>query len=157
MREMNLLVVCLLRLAVFESYYKQMLESEFNSWLTDYEKDIYERALNGEDLSQLREQMKIDAQEKALELRRDYADYFSNSDSLSSSTAKGIAQASQDSVDELNGRFTAIQSHTYSINESIKDMQSRQANILNEIMGIHRDTSSIDGRLRDGISVRLLR
>lgn len=82
---------------------------------------------------------------------------FSESMSASSSTAKGIAQASQDSVDELNGRFTAIQSHTYSINESIKDMQSRQATILNEIMGIHRDTSSIDGRLRDGISVRLLR
>lgn len=127
----------------FESYYKQMLASEFNSWLTDYEKDIYERALNGEDLSQLREQMKIDAQGKALELRRDYADYFSNSDSLSSSTAKGIAQASQDSVDDLNGRFTAIQSHTYSINENMKEMQTRQAVILTEIMGIHTDTSSL--------------
>ena len=98
----------------------------------------------------------IESQQTRLQFLKENG-YLDADSSLSSSSAKGIAQASQDSVDELNGRFTAIQSHTYSINESIKDMQSRQATILNEIMGIHRDTSSIDGRLRDGISVRLLR
>ena len=70
--------------------------------------------------------------------------------SLSSSAAKGIAQASQDSVDELNGRFTAIQSHTYSINENMKEMQTRQAVILTEIMGIHTDTSSLKTMLING-------
>lgn len=98
----------------------------------------------------------IESQQTRLNFLKDNG-YLDAESSASSSTAKGIAQTSQDTVDELNGRFTAIQSHTYSINESIRDMQTRQATILNEIIGIHKDTSSIEGRLRDGISVRLLR
>ena len=41
-------------------------------------------------------------------------------------TAQGIAQASQDSVDELNGRFTAIQGHTYSISENMVKLAELQ-------------------------------
>ena len=41
-------------------------------------------------------------------------------------TAKGIAQASQDSVDELNGRFTTIQGHTYSISENMVKLAELQ-------------------------------
>ena len=69
-------------------------------------------------------------------------------------TSKGIATASQDSVDELNGRATAIQSHTYSIMESGKaiaeDMsmlRSQAGSILSHVMGIHEDTGSMDGKL----------
>lgn len=69
-------------------------------------------------------------------------------------TSKGIATASQDSVDELNGRATAIQSHTYSIMESGKAMaedmrmlRSQAGSILNHVMGIHEDTGSMDGKL----------
>lgn len=69
-------------------------------------------------------------------------------------TSKGIATASQDSVDELNGRATAIQSHTYSIMESGKAMaedmrmlRSQAGSILSHVMGIHEDTGSMDGKL----------
>ena len=34
---------------------------------------------------------------------------------------KGIATASQDSVNELNGRMTAVQGHTYSISDEYKN------------------------------------
>lgn len=69
-------------------------------------------------------------------------------------TSKGIATASQDSVDELNGRATAIQSHTYSIMESgkaiaedMRTLRSQAGSILSHVMGIHEDTGSMDGKL----------
>lgn len=65
-------------------------------------------------------------------------------------TAKGIATASQDSVDELNGRATAIQGHTYSIMESSKVtadcmqiLRNNSADILRHVQGIHDDTSDM--------------
>lgn len=56
-----------------------------------------------------------------------------------SASEKGIAQASQSSVDELNGRATAIQSHTFSINQHLASLVSINAQILGRV-------SSIDGK-----------
>lgn len=78
--------------------------------------------------------------------------------SVSSATAKGIAQASQDSIDELNGRFTTIQSHTWQITEMMREGRERNQTILNEIMGIHSDTQSmranLDTIVRNGVTLR---
>lgn len=146
----------------FKKYFVESISNDITQILEKYGKDLEEAINSGNEEEINSVKQRIDSETNAIiesqQKRLDFLKINGYLDSeASSSTAKGIAQASQDSVDELNGRFTAIQSHTYSINESIKDMQSRQATILNEIMGIHRDTSSIDGRLRDGISVRLLR
>lgn len=51
-------------------------------------------------------------------------------------STKGITAASQDSVNELNGRATAIQGHTYSINEGIKSLIKDSAHILDLLSGI---------------------
>lgn len=40
--------------------------------------------------------------------------------SIREASSKGIAQASQDSVDKLDGVMTNIQGHTYSINENVR-------------------------------------
>lgn len=56
------------------------------------------------------------------------------------SSNNGIA-ASQDSVNELNGRATAIQGHTYSINEGIKSLVSHCAKFLEVLTGIRENTS----------------
>lgn len=45
--------------------------------------------------------------------------YGFEADSERTATAKGIATASQDSVDYMNGILTNIQGHTYSINENV--------------------------------------
>lgn len=147
----------------FKKYFVESMSNDITQILEKYGKDLEEAINSGneEEINSVKQRIDsetnaiIESQQTRLQFLKENG-YLDADSSSSSSTAKGIAQASQDSVDELNGRFTAIQSHTYSINESIKDIQSRQATILNEIMGIHRDTSSIDGRLRDGISVRLL-
>lgn len=51
---------------------------------------------------------------------------------------KGIATASQDTVDELNGRFTAIQGHTYDIREAVVAMAQRDSSI--DLSGIKVNT-----------------
>ena len=51
-------------------------------------------------------------------------------DSERSSSTKGIAQASQDTVDELNGRFTAIQSHTFWINGNVATIVGQNEQML---------------------------
>lgn len=67
---------------------------------------------------------------------------------------KGIATASQDSVDELNGRATAIQGHTYSIMESSKMLVANSSRILDHLAGIEDNTrhlsklESIEGDMK---------
>ena len=56
---------------------------------------------------------------------------------------KGIATASQESVDELNGRATAIQGHTYSIAENTKIILSVVNMILQSVMNIETHTERI--------------
>jgi len=58
---------------------------------------------------------------------------------------KGIAAMSQDSADELNGRFTAIQGHTFSINEGVKILSANSGMILQHLAGIEKNTARLEG------------
>lgn len=60
---------------------------------------------------------------------------------------KGIATASQESVDELNGRATAIQGHTYSISENTKILVSNTGAILQAVLNIESETQGLNGRI----------
>ena len=62
---------------------------------------------------------------------------------------KGIATASQESVDELNGRATAIQGHTYSIAENTKIILSVVNMILQSVLNIERHTENISERVEE--------
>lgn len=55
-------------------------------------------------------------------------------------SSKGIATASQDSVDELNGRMTAVQGHTYSISENMKLLIEISSKMLEVLSGIKDNT-----------------
>ncbi len=57
------------------------------------------------------------------------------------SVAKGIASASQDSVDENNARLTTIQGHTYSISQDVKEMRATGEAMLNALVKIEHNTS----------------
>ena len=72
---------------------------------------------------------------------------FGGADAERTASQSGIATASQDSVDENNGRLTVIQGHTYNISEKtnvIADHTDRlvRANeaILDRLSGIERNT-----------------
>lgn len=47
---------------------------------------------------------------------------------------------SQETADELNGRFTAIQGHTFQINEAVKQMASQMSQMLVLLTGIENNT-----------------
>lgn len=56
---------------------------------------------------------------------------------------KGIATASQDSVDELNGRMTAVQGHTYLLAENSKILVANSNRVLDHLAGIEDNTKSL--------------
>ena len=97
------------------------------------------------------------------ELRKEYQDYaenaqketevidkitgYQNDTDTREASSKGIASASQESIDELNGRMTAIQGHTYCINESTKMLVQNSNLILRSVQNIDRHTNELPDRL----------
>ena len=77
---------------------------------------------------------------------------LNKSDPERTSASKGIAQASQDSVDELNGRATAIQSHTFSISQDMKTLVSTSAMMLDRLVGIESNTAHLE-MIDDNIAI----
>ena len=69
------------------------------------------------------------------------------SDAEREASQKGIATASQDSVDELNGRMTAVQGHTFSISENTKLLVANTQAILRSVMNIETETEGFGARL----------
>ena len=59
-------------------------------------------------------------------------------------TSKGIANASQDSVDELNGRATVIQGYTYNIQENTAALVRHSASMLEYLSGIRDNTARLE-------------
>ena len=68
-------------------------------------------------------------------------------DSTRETSSSGIANASQDSVDELNGRATAIQGHTYSISENTKLLLNTANLILQSVLNIESNTDGLSDRV----------
>jgi hypothetical protein len=60
---------------------------------------------------------------------------------------KGIATTSQESVDELNGRATTIQGHTFSISENTKLLLITTNLILQSILNIENNAEKISERI----------
>ena len=59
-------------------------------------------------------------------------------------SAKGIESVNQESVDELNGRTTAIQGHTYLISESMKLLVANAGKMLELLTGIRDNTAHLE-------------
>lgn len=69
-------------------------------------------------------------------------------------TSKGIAAASQDSVDELNGRATAIQGYTYNIQENTAALVRHSASMLEHLSGIRDNTARLESIERIARDIR---
>lgn len=67
---------------------------------------------------------------------------------------KGIATASQESVDELNGRATAIQGHTYLIESHTRELKSITNSILSEVTAIRTNTDTLHDIKKELTNVR---
>ena len=63
-------------------------------------------------------------------------------DSERSGTERGIATASQDSVDENNARLTTIQGHTYTLVQGVSELNATGNQILDKLTNIDDNTKS---------------
>ena len=61
-----------------------------------------------------------------------------------SAEARGIARASQESVDENNARLAMMQQHTYSINANVAQLVSFSASALEHLSAIHANTNRLE-------------
>ena len=83
----------------------------------------------------------------AEEFKRQGIDLSGSSAATREASQKGIATASQDSVDELNGRMTAVQGHTFNIAENTRLLLATTNEILKGVVGIERNTGNVHTRL----------
>lgn len=75
-------------------------------------------------------------------------DYFVGaSEATREASQQGIATASQESVDRLEGRATAIQGHTYSISENTKLLLATANLILESVLNIERNTDRLSNSM----------
>lgn len=81
------------------------------------------------------------------EFKKEGIDLSSDSTASREASQKGIATASQDSVDELNGRMTAVQGHTFDIAENTRMLLATTNEILKGVVGIERNTGNVHTRL----------
>ena len=81
------------------------------------------------------------------ELKKKGYDLTADSAATREASQKGIATASQDSVDELNGRMTAVQGHTFNIAENTRMLLGTANEILKGVVGIERNTGNVHTRL----------
>lgn len=98
------------------------------------------KALKGQADKQLEDAKRVGA-EKGLNL-------FTPDDTKSSerreASRKGLAQASQDSIDELSGRATAIQGHTYDIATYTRQLVTTSGAILGRVTEIRDNTNRLE-------------
>ena len=81
-------------------------------------------------------------------------DIFSGEAAQRNAVSGGIANVTQDTAEEMNGRMTQIQSHTFSINENMKLMVNMQTTQLAILQGIHSDTGQLHAIRADIASVK---
>lgn len=70
-------------------------------------------------------------------------DLFTGAQQERNAVSGGIANVTQDTAEEMNGRLTQIQSHTFAINENMKLMVNMQTTQLTILQGIHTDTGQL--------------
>lgn len=73
-----------------------------------------------------------------------------NSEDTRKAATKSALGASQDSIDESNGRLATVQTHTFELNENVKEMKNQHnqlvaqtAALLEHVQGIHSDTGAM--------------
>lgn len=153
--KMNDVISGIVSQLIFNSIFGQMfsdLESKFNeSFSTGGDQNIVDELLWFNE----NYQKNLDAYNQAMEaankeMKNSGLAGFENVEERIGAT-KGFAQASQDSISELNGRFTAVQGHTFRIAESVEMLRSNSGQALKHLAGIETNTARLEA-VENGIS-----
>lgn len=106
---------------------RQKLQSALADEIID-ENEQYE-------LEQMAEQLMNEVSDKF-----DWAQHLFEDEATREGSKKGIATASQESIDELNGRMTAVQGHTFNISENSNIIRDTIVSILGSVLRIEQNT-----------------
>jgi len=90
-----------------------------------------------EELQNMAQELMDDVREKF-----EWAERLFQDDSIAA-TSRGFAQASQESIDELNGRFTVIQSHTMQLLDNSLETRLNVTSIASLVDSINNNTFGI--------------
>lgn len=123
---------------LFDKYRKKWLGSDGN-----FDIDAFKSSV-GDFSSELDGMMSY--MQEAMDAYSEYTDLFTES-AERTGTDKGIATASQDSVDENNARLTTIQGHTYSINQGVIELNRTSNAMLTKLTEIETNTQRTNDRL----------
>ncbi len=122
---------------VFAKYKDKWLDENGN---TSYDKVMASMEDFGNDLKNAGNEFSEEWQKL---MQDDYFKELFAGDVTREAAQKGIQSISQDSADEMNGRMTAIQSHTYTINENTKLLVQINQNMLSAVLEIQDNTERI--------------
>nr|DAX83335.1 MAG TPA: minor tail protein [Caudoviricetes sp.] len=127
----------------FEEYMRNailnsMLKDEYMDRLTAWREKLYNAMDDGVTEDEYNA-LKAEGQQIADEMKakRDAMSEMYNwgkDDDEREASKKGFASMSQDSADKLDGSFAVMASHTYSINEGVKQIQSSTDKILEKLI-----------------------
>lgn len=127
----------------FEEYMRNailnsMLKDEYMDRLTAWREKLYNAMDDGVTEDEYNA-LKAEGQQIADEMKakRDAMSEMYNwgkDDGEREASKKGFASMSQDSADKLDGSFAVMTSHTYSINEGVKQIQSSTDKILEKLI-----------------------
>lgn len=129
-----------------EKAQEQMLDIMQNDSLTDEQKfNNYVSILDGLTSGVLSQQDTYNAlMKKYKEMAGEKGvDIFKPDEEERKASSKAGITASQDSVDEMSGRVTTIQGHTYTINENVKVLVAVSSQALEKLTSIDRNTKDL--------------
>ena len=129
-------------LGVFDKYKAKFTSAEF-----DPKKIIGITSELSRDLKDIGDKVAPAYTAAMQEVQRQLRDTLGAGESNRQASKKGIATASQDSIDELNGRLTAIQGHTFSISEQARQLSTTTGLILQSVVRIEGETNGFGARL----------
>ena len=135
----------------------ELYSEKLEAWWNKFGKSMEDNELTKTEREDLQDEY-MQYVEEAMKIRDEIAavtGYTSSTSSSQESTKKGFAAASQDSIEELNGRFTALQIAGEEIkNQSVT--QSQSLNILtmkaDTLISINTETKNIADDTRDLIA-----
>lgn len=122
---------------VFAKYKDKWLDENGN---TSYDKVMASMEDFGNDLKNAGNEFSEEWQKL---MQDDYFKELFAGDATREAAQKGIQSISQDSADEMNGRMTVIQSHTYTINENTKLLVQINQDMLSAVLEIQDNTERI--------------
>lgn len=125
--------------ALMTNKYDPMIKKLYEKWAKYMEND---GKLSDEEIADL--QKDKNAIYDAMKSDKEFLNKLSTGESSQQGdTKQGFATASQDSIDELNGRFTAIQMDTSSIRETLSDIQLSMSSLHLSASIIKQNTDEI--------------